>query len=182
MAAMAAKVDPVETVFRALGETPADAKAMAADEAAGKPMLARTVFLKALWNEIIDDEKTATGEYRWIEGWLRYGRNNKKPQTGMAVALERLLAAGADPDDLSDIVRQMQILFAFNVCQILDGEGIEAIAEKIPGFPRLDWRLFSVSPKGKALAAIESLHESWHSADPSGREGESRFAKRARRR
>lgn len=179
---MAAKKDPTETIFKALGETPEDAKVMAADEAEGKPMLARTVLLKALWNEIISDKKTASGEYTWIEGWLRYGRNSKKPQTGMAAALERLLAAGADPDDLSDVVRQMQILFAFNVCQILDGEGIEAIVENISDLPPVDWRLFSVSPKGKAVAAIEDLHESWHSADPSGREGESRFAKRARRR
>lgn len=137
---------------------------------------AREAFLRLAWRQIIDDTAMRGDEPAWIEGWLRWARSQKQPQGGVGAAIERVLAAGADPADLTDVVRSMQCLLLVNLCDVLDAEGLDALrAEaKLPAF---EWRLFVTDVDGKPLHAIESLHESVYSYDPTGRDGEPRSPK-----
>ncbi len=172
---MARDQETLTQAFLALGESAADAKAMArAEIERGSPQLARIMFLKSAWRLIIDEDKKRDGEVAWIESWLRWGRSQKKPQSGVGAAIERLLASGADPDDLTDVVRAMQFELLFNLCDVLDEEGLDELRPLLPKGLDVGWRLYEVGPDGKPTRAIESLHESVGSYDPAGREGQPR--------
>lgn len=172
---MARDQETLTQAFLALGENAADAKAMArAEIERGSPQLARIMFLKSAWRLIIDEDKKRDGEVAWIESWLRWGRSQKEPQSGVGAAIERLLASGADPDDLTDVVRAMQFELLFNLCDVLDEEGLDELRPLLPKGLDVGWRLYEVGPDGKPTRAIESLHESVGSYDPAGREGQPR--------
>ena len=79
-------------------------------------------------------------------------------------AIERLLAAGARPDDLTTIVRIMQWRLLFDICVLLDDPGIEDEIED------LWWALFLVDENGKPTESVNALHESVLETDPTGRE------------
>jgi hypothetical protein len=174
---MAAKKKKVVATGRAaaleaLGYSEGEAKRLA-----GKPdfeaLAARGMALRMLWDLVIDEEKVA-GEPRWIEQWMRWPRSQKKAPEGLAAILQRVLDRGVDPDDLTQIVRTMQYGMLFNLCQVLDGEAVEELRERIPGLPELSFRLYRVSEDDDAthpVAPIESLHESIGSFDPAGRDG-----------
>lgn len=139
--------------------------------------LARALFLVAAWQLVIDEEaRTPTaGEPAWIESWLRWPRSQNIPPTGIAAALARMLAAGIDPDDLTDVVRAMQLDVLINLCSLLDMEGLEPIFDRAPALrDAVAWRLCASAPDDAPPAAIESLHESVYHYDPTGRDGEPR--------
>ena len=162
-------------VFVALGETAADAKHLAqAEMREDQPALARSMFLRLAWKLIIDENAKVGREPAWIEGWLRWARSQNEPQRGVAAALERLLARGIDPDDLTDVVRGMQFELLFNVCNLLDEEGRAELVADIPDAPDIGWRLFEVDSEGRPTRVLEGLHESVGTYDPTGREGDPR--------
>ncbi len=138
----------------------------------------RGAVLRLLWKLVIDEDARVGGEPRWIESWMRWPRSQDEPLDGVAAAIERVLASGADPDDLTDIVRAMQYDVVWNFCDLLDGEGVAELRERVPGLPEMSWRLYAVDEDDDGEAAplwpIESLHESIGSFDPAGREGEPR--------
>ncbi len=73
-----------------------------------KPFLARFLFLKAMWECVIDDDDAS-----WMKNWA----DRKHPT---AAAVEPMLAEGIDPDDLTDVARDMQVAVLLNVCCALD--------------------------------------------------------------
>jgi hypothetical protein len=79
-------------------------------------------------------------------------------ERGYAAALQRLLAAGVAPDDLTDVVRTMQHEIIYNVCQLLDDPGLLGIRGE---------RRWTLTVDGE-------LHSSLDEHDPSGRHGEPR--------
>ena len=65
---------------------------------------ARLVFLRGAWQHVI-----AEGDSTWIDNMIAYAkRSSAGPGSGAGPALERLLEAGADRDDLSEVARVMQ--------------------------------------------------------------------------
>lgn len=124
----------------------------------GIPQLQRFLFLRQAWRTLVAD-----GDTRWIE----HERQTKfdSPGGAIAPALERVLAAGVDPLDISDIVRVMQWQALFSFCYLLADPDIPE-----PEVADIDWGLFQVDEHGRPTVAISSLHESVLETDPTGRE------------
>lgn len=137
------------------------AKSYAESEKRG-PFVARYLLLRGLWACAIEEDD------RWQKQWYR--------ESPVAKSIERLLAKGIDPADLTDVVRAMQVETLFNVCQLLDnpGHGIEELQEKIS--ENIEWRVAEYDGEKQKVGerAILDIHESFHSMDPTGREGQPR--------
>ena len=117
------------------------------------PAIHQHLLLTAFWRMVVDENE------RWT----------KAPQP----AIKRLLAKGIDPVDLTDVVREMQIDLLYDVCQLLDhsGHGIEDLQAKIA--ENVEWRVCEYDGEREEVGRpMHGLHESFHSADPSGRDGE----------
>jgi hypothetical protein len=134
------------------------AESWAQSEARG-PFVARYLLLRGLWASVVDEDD------RWQKQWYH--------ESPVAKAIERLIAKGIDPADLTDVVRAMQVETLFNVCQLLDNpaHGIEDLQEKIT--ENIEWRVAEYDGENEKVGsrAILDIHESFHSMDPSGREG-----------
>ena len=160
-------------IFKMLGEKGASAAAWADGEATeDKPYLARWLFLKALWSDVIDED----------DGWMREWSNKRDP---VPAAIARMLAKGIDPDDLTDVVRAMQVDLLFNVCCLLDdsSQGVEDEQAKIP--ENVEWRLAEYDgEREKVKRPILDIHGDFYQFDPTGRLGEprKRAARKKRRR
>ena len=130
----------------------------------------RGAVLRMLWGLVIDEDAKVGDEPRWVESWMRWPRSQNKPLDGVAAAIDRVLARGVDPEDLTDIVRAMQYDAVWNFCELLDGEGVEELRAMIPGLPEMSWRLYAVDEDDEGTATplwpIESLHESIGSSTP----------------
>lgn len=127
-----------------------------------EPQLARYFFLKQAWERLISEEDT-----RWIEESVaRSKKDPKAPYAGMGAALERLLASGAEPEDLTEIARCLQAQALFDVCYLMDGR-----AHAQPGLENINWSLFRVNDEGQPYGPpIAGLYESILDTEPSGRE------------
>lgn len=94
-----------------------------------------------------------------------------------------MLAKGVDPDDLTDVVRDMQIDVLFNACVSLNdsAHGIEDLQKKIP--ETVDWCLaeHDVANDRAARIASEDLHSDFYDFDPTGRHGEPRNRRAAKK-
>jgi hypothetical protein len=128
----------------------------------GKPFLARFLFLKAMWGCVIGDDKS------WMQDWA----DSKHPTPS---AIQRMLVKGIDPDDLTDVVRDMQITTLFNVCCALDNSahGIEDLQEKIT--ENVEWRLAEYDGENEELGRpMLAIHDDLYEFDPTGRAGNPR--------
>jgi hypothetical protein len=130
---------------------------------ANKPFLARFLFMTGLWRCAIREDES------WMRSW---GSDEAAP---IPSAIARMLEKGIDPSDLTDVVRDMQVQALFNVCCLIDepsgavGDLLNDIAENV------EWGLADLDPKtGDLGRQIEDVHESFHSFDPAGRNGEPR--------
>ncbi|MEU7261948.1 hypothetical protein AB0B21_40075 [Streptomyces rimosus] len=139
--------DSLHAQFSALGVTdPADL--VKSEVIEGVPQLARFVLLRSLWRGA-------------IYGWTGPGSLDQLP------AAQRLLAAGADREDLVRLARAVAYEAVFATLDELDaggdanGMGVEA-----------GWVVMESdedgSPTGRTLPA---LHEDLLTMDPSGRDG-----------
>ena len=156
-------------IFAQLGAK--DAKAWAEEETVeDHPVLVRFLFLKALWSNVVGDDDS------WMHEWA-------EPEHAIPAAIQRMLAKGIDPDDLTDVVRNMQIDVLFNACVSLNdsGHGIEDLQKKIP--ETIDWCLaeHDVANGKAARIASEDLHSDFYDFDPTGRHGEPRKRRAARK-
>lgn len=114
------------------------------------------------------DEQAGGDQPAWIARWRRLAESGF-PFIDVP-AMERLLAAGADPEDLTDLVRSAQMLTAYNIANLIDDPRL-AIPDNLD-VPEgtVDWALMHRDASG-AIAEIGALHEEIMSWDPSGRGG-----------
>lgn len=87
------------------------------------------------------------------------------PYAGVGAALSRLRAAGANDQDLTELVRGMQAQLLFSLCCQLDDPG-----EVEPEVEDVHWALVQINGEGEILGPISGLHESVLETDPTGRE------------
>jgi hypothetical protein len=106
-------------------------------------MATRSAFLRQAWDEIINPPM----QEQWIGSLISESqRHPNAPFADLGPALERLLALGAAPRDLSLIARFAAYEAVFQILYMLDDPGIDDGDDAM-------------------------LHESLLSADPSGKEG-----------
>lgn len=133
---------------------------------------ARQSFLTTLWSMIVDEDGYSDGCPSWID--LRGDQQARVPAGTGAAALQRILACGVDPDDLTDLVREMQHNLLYGVCQLIDDPGLLGIGldEEWSEPTDFRWELVAVRTTGPAgQAPIRDLHSSFDAVDPSGRDG-----------
>jgi len=125
------------------------------------PQLARFLFLRQAWSEVCPD-----GDTGWIAAAVADAKAGPdEPGAGIGPPLERLLAAGVAPKDISDIVRVMQWRLLFQLCYLIEDPG-----ELEPELSHVAWGLFELDASGQPLRPIRGLHESVLETDPTGRE------------
>ena len=151
-----------------LGADPTSARYAAEQLAAGD---ARPLLLMLLGRGMLADvlpEHIGPGQPTWIERWRRLAASGF-PFIDVP-ALERLLAAGADASDLTDLVRSAQLLTAYNIANLIDDPG-DAVP---PGLDLLgevvDWMLMHQNASGE-MAEVGALHEEIMEWDRTGRGG-----------
>jgi hypothetical protein len=88
-----------------------------------------------------------------------------EPYAGAGHALESLIAKGATPEELIDLVRGMQAELLFRLCYLLEDPALDE-----PEVSDIAWGLFTLDPDGRPKARLTGLHESVLETDPTGRE------------
>jgi hypothetical protein len=127
----------------------------------GIPQLARYLFLRQAWRNIVDEDDS-----RWIEASIERARKNPdEPYAGVGHALTKLRARGATDEEITDVVRGMQAELLFTLCYLLDDPG-----DLEPEVKDVAWIFAQVDAEGNVLGTIGCLHESVLGTDPTGRE------------
>ncbi|WP_211302666.1 hypothetical protein [Allonocardiopsis opalescens] len=126
----------------------------AAEIDADAPELARFLALRSLWPTLIDS-------------WAAPGALESLP------AGRRLLAAGADADDLARLARNAAQAAAFGVLHHLTGMGRDPEAPAdTPGWALMETRPAEAAGEDVLTGrTLESLHEDLITLDPSGEDG-----------
>jgi hypothetical protein len=131
------------------------------------PQLARFLFLRGAWRSVVPDADT-----QWIETRSEPPEDREAPLAGIAPALNRLLAKGIDPQDLTEVVRVMQYEVLFWIGHLVDDPGLAT--EGLDGVPSelssIGWALFEIDDENDIGRPIGGLHESVLETDPTGRE------------
>lgn len=142
----------------------------ALDQGDGRALL-HELLLRGLWDNVVDESWPRP---QWLEQWRTLGANGFPIIN--AGALDRLLQAGADPHDLTDVVRSAQVLAIYNVAQLLD-QPTQALGWKIPESASVQLRcaLGEAGDGGPGPHhSLCTLHPELLARDPSGRQGEPR--------
>lgn len=132
-------------------------------------------FLTTVWSMVVDEDSYTDGYPSWID--LRGTQQGSVPASAGTDAMQRILACGVDPDDLTDVVRKMQHDLLYEVCQLIDDPGLLGIGldEEWSEPTDFRWELVAVRTAGPAgRAPIHGLHSSLDELDPSGRDGATR--------
>ena len=132
---------------------------------------ARPLLLMLLGHEMLADvfdEQVGGNKPAWISRWRELAKNGF-PFIDVP-AMERLLAAGADPRDLTDLVRSAQLLTAYNIANLIDDPSIAVRPDLDLPEGVVDWTLMYRDASGE-LAEVGALHEEIMSWDRSGRGG-----------
>jgi hypothetical protein len=134
----------------------------------GIEQLHRFLFLRQAWSQVVPD-----GDTQWIAREIEKAKANPSaPYAGVGSALSRCLEKGADPKDLSDIVRGMQATALFHFCYLLEDPGF---AE--PELEDIGWCLVATDENLEPTKRrIGGLHESVLETNPTGREMRARDA------
>ena len=127
----------------------------------GIDQLSRFVFLRQAWRQVPPATDTS-----WMEAQVAAAeKRSDQPGAGAGHALKRLLADGANREDLHTVVRTMQWELLHGLCYLLDDPGTLE-----PEVENLQWALVRVDEDGNAVGPIGGLHESVLETDPTGRE------------
>ncbi len=127
----------------------------------GIPQLARFLFLRQAWRAVVDEDEPS-----WISAAIsRADSQPNQPYAGIGHALRALRALGATDEELTDLVRGMQVQLLFQLCYLLEDPG-----DVEPEVADLQWSLVQVDDEGSVIATIDGLHESVLETDPTGRE------------
>jgi hypothetical protein len=164
---MASRYDKLLSVFRRLGARDAEDWATSEVEE-GIPQLLRFLFLRGMWKGVVSE-----GDTEWIDAYVAMSkRDPDAPLSGVGAALQRLLAGGADPSDLCDLVRGMQYETLFSVAYLLDdpSPAWDDIQADVPELEDVAWGLWEEDGDERPVRRIDGLHESALDTDPTGRE------------
>lgn len=132
-----------------------------AQAAEGVPQLARFLFLRQAWRQVVP-----AGDTAWITAERAHAAAAPEaPFAGTGLALDRLLAQGAQEADLTELVRGMQAQLLHSFCYLLSDPG-----ELEPEVADMTWALVQLDDEGQVLGEIGALHESVLETDPTGRE------------
>lgn len=127
--------------------------------------LLRQLLLRGLWADVVDE---GMPQPQWLARWRELGESGfpfiNSP------ALQRLLDAGVDVHDLTDVVRSAQVLTIYNIAQLID-EPCRDLGYDLQETP--DLALTAVDEAG-ALHRYGSLHDALEELDPAGRHGQPR--------
>lgn len=127
----------------------------------GIPQLARYLFLRQAWRQLLRD-----GDTTWIEPTIAASSARPDaPFAGVGAALARLRASGARDEDVAEVARGMQAAALFAFCRLLDDPGLTE-----PELSDLHWAFVQVTAEGEVAGRIAALHESVLETDPTGRE------------
>ena len=136
-----------------MGVTHKQAESIANDLAGSDARSLLSEFLvRGLWSLVIDETNLS-----------------QLPVIG-SDAVQRLLNKGVDPDDLIDVIREVQVDTIYNVAQLIDWPTSETQLEEVP---KLTISVSVQEPNARALPIYE-LHSCLLERDPSGRHGEPR--------
>ncbi len=127
----------------------------------GIPQLARFLFLRQAWAQVVRES-----DGKWIDAQIQ--NTDKRPDgpfAGTGLALRKLRARGATDEELTDLVRGMQVELLFQFCYLLEDPGAVE-----PEVKDIAWALVQVDNKGRLVGNIGGLHESVLETDPTGRE------------
>ncbi len=158
-----ARIDSLASRFRAMGLDDPESWARSQVEE-GINQYTRLVFLRGAWEAVM-----AGGDQGWIDRHVAAAKAHPdEPGAGAGHALGRLLATGANPGDLVELVRAAQWEALSRVVYQLSDPGI--VTYPSPEARRVAWALFEIDEDGNPLQEIPNLHESVLETDPSGRE------------
>jgi hypothetical protein len=151
--------DELTSIFADLGAN--DPESWAESEIKeGNPQLARFLFLKGCWDHIVTD-----GDTHWIDAEVaNTPEHSSGPFAGTAHAIRRLLASGANRDDITEVVRGKQAELLHQVCYQLSDP------ESVVGNKYVTWALVELDETDEPEREICCLHESVLETDPTGRE------------
>jgi hypothetical protein len=124
----------------------------------GFPQLARYLFLRQAWRLILSPDDRS-----WISNMRP--KNPDQPGGEFGPAMDRLLAAGARPEDLTTIARIMQWWLLSGLCVLLEDPG-----NLEPEVADVEWGLFLLDENYNPVDPIDGLIESLLFIDPTGRE------------
>ena len=131
-------------------------------------LLGREMLADVFDEQVGDDKSALPASPTWIARWRQLA------QSGFPFidvpAMERLLAAGADPSDLTDLVRSAQMLTAYNIANLIDDPSNALRGDLDVPEDVVDWTLMRRDDSG-ALVEVGELHEEIMSWDRSGRGG-----------
>ena len=153
--------DDLVDLFRRLG-APSPRAWAHSQVTEGIPQLARFLFLKQAWSNVVSEGNTA-----WIENAIKSAQvRPDDPYAGLGAALARCKAAGASPDDLTEIARCVQAELLFAIAYLLEGPPDDLDIDV-----DVSWGLFETDEHGHPTKnRIGDLHESVLELDPTGRE------------
>jgi hypothetical protein len=124
----------------------------------GYPQLARYLFLRQAWRLVVSPD-----EQNWISEMRPQHPN--EPGAEFGPAIDRLLATGARPEDLTIIVRIMQWSLLSGFCYLLEDPG-----NLEPEVADMEWQLFLLDEDDNPIEPIDGPIESVLDTDPTGRE------------
>src|SRR5215467_5217941 len=111
-------LDELTEIFRKLG-APEPGEWAASQINEGINQLGRFLFLRQAWRIVVDEDDTS-----WIQSEIESSRKRPNaPCAGTGIALQNLISCGADPRDLTDLVRGMQYALLFSLCYLMDDPG-----------------------------------------------------------
>jgi hypothetical protein len=126
--------------------------------AEGISQLPRYLFLRQAWRKVVGPKDTS-----WMSE-LR-PKDSRDPGGELGPAIDRILSAGARPEDLTTVVRVMQWRLLSRICVLLDDPGLleKEVADVV-------WGLFLLDENYEPVLPISGLIESVLETDPTGRE------------
>ena len=114
--------------------------------------VARFLFLREAWSRLqrIDDDS-------WIQGLLSSNESSK----AFREALERVLACGVSPSDLTMLVALKQSEALFSLCYVLEDPSFSE-----PDVKDIGWRLFALNRDGSPGEPMSALYEDVYRSIP----------------
>ncbi|CAG7855914.1 hypothetical protein MCAMS1_00221 [biofilm metagenome] len=128
----------------------------------GIPQLQRYLFLRQAWKKIYTEDDVS-----WIDREIELNeRFPGSPYSGLAEALKQSLSKGVTRQELTDIARNVQAQFLYDLCYLLSHPGFTE-----PELSDFNWGLFQLDDNDNPIQPrIDYLYESVLDTDPTGRE------------